>query len=254
MSQIPGYERFEFDADGQTKSVFWRGSGPGVLVMHELPGLTPETLRFAERVRERGYTVFLPLLFGRANQKARGIVEGPGICIRREILCFARRTSSPVTVWLRALGREVHARCGGPGIGVVGMCLTGSFVLAMMADEHVLAPVASQPSLPFVSGGELGTSPGDLEAAKAHAQKGTPLMGLRFTSDRICPAARFRTLRREFGDAFHEVQIQSPDPAHGIPRNAHSVLTFDFADTPGHPTHDAFLRVMELFDTRLRTA
>jgi dienelactone hydrolase len=232
MSEIPGYERFEFNADGRTKSVFWRGSGPGVLVMHELPGLTRETVAFAERVRERGYTVFLPLLFGRAGRESSVITGTPRICIRGEILCLARRTSSPVTVWLRALGREVHARCGGPGIGVVGMCLTGSFVLAMMADEHVLAPVASQPSLPFLFGDELGTSPADLEAAKGRARNGTPLMGLRFTGDKICPAARFRTLRREFGDAFDEVQIRSPDPEHDISRSAHSVLTFHFADAP----------------------
>lgn len=253
MSEIPGYERFEFSADGRTRPVYWRGSGPGVLVMHELPGLTPETVEFAERVRARGYTVFIPLLFGQANRGAHFLVQGARVCIRREVFCLARRTSSPVTVWLRALGREVHARCGGPGIGVVGMCFTGSFVLAMMADPHVLAPVASQPSLPFVFGGELGTSPGDLRAARENARKGSTLVGLRFTSDPICPAARFRALRREFGDAFDEVQIQSPDPAHGIPGNAHSVLTFNFSGTPGHPTHDAFLKVVGLFDARLRS-
>src|SRR5688572_28873834 len=114
MSEIPGDERFNFQSDGGSKPVFCRGSGPGVVIIHELPGLTPETVALAERVRERGYTVFLPLLVGRANQKAPPIPPVQ-VCVRREFMCLARRTSSPVTVWLRALGREVHARCGGPG-------------------------------------------------------------------------------------------------------------------------------------------
>jgi hypothetical protein len=36
---LPGYESFEFPAHGITHTVYVRGQGPGVLLMHELPGM-----------------------------------------------------------------------------------------------------------------------------------------------------------------------------------------------------------------------
>ena len=169
---------------------------------------------------------------------------GPA-CISKEFATLARGRTSPVTVWLRALARHEHEACGGPGVGVVGMCFTGGFALAMMVDDTVLAPVLSQPSLPFPVGkankSDLGISASDLTRVKQRcADDDVCVLGLRFTNDRAVPPERFARLRAELGDHFVGVEIDSSKGnPHGIKSLAHSVLTEDLVDEPGHPTHDA---------------
>jgi dienelactone hydrolase len=178
-------------------------------------------------------------------------------CVSREFAAFATGRTSPITGWLRALARAEHARCGGPGVGAVGMCFTGGFALAMMVDDAVVAPVLSQPSLPLpISASrkhDLGVSPEDLTRARQHARDADVcLLGLRFTGDSFVPAERFERLRQEFGDRFVAVEIDSsPANPHGNPRRAHSVLTEHLVDEPGHPTQAALTQVLEFFRTRL---
>jgi dienelactone hydrolase len=88
---------------------------------------------------------------------------------------------------------------------------------------------------------------------KERAANGACLLGLRFTEDRAVPAARFEALRRELGDAFISVEIDSsPGNPHGIKRSAHSVLTLDLTDEEGHPSRDALERVLAFYDERLK--
>ena len=162
------------------------------------------------------------------------------------------------TAWARALARHEHERCGGPGVGVVGMCLTGNFALAMMVDPVVLAPVLSQPSLPFALTPSLrrdvNLAPDDLAAVKARCEAEDDLcvLGLRFTGDWMAPHERFARLSDELGDSFVGVEIDSSKGnSFGIRRAAHSVLTEDLVDEVGHPTHDALEQVLELFRRRL---
>ena len=133
------------------------------------------------------------------------------------------------------------------------MCLTGNFALAMMVDEAVMAPVLSQPSLPFPVGAArragLHVSDEDLATIK---RRDVPVLGLRFTHDVVCPAERFARLRRELGDRFEAIEIDSsPGNAHGIGRTAHSVVTKDLVDEEGHPTRAALDRVLGFFHERL---
>jgi dienelactone hydrolase len=177
-------------------------------------------------------------------------------CVSKEFVCFARGTTSPVTVWLRALAAHEHETCGGPGVGVVGMCFTGGFALAMMVDDVVVAPVLSQPSLPFplpkAHKRDLGISDADLARVKERTAEGICVLGLRFTGDKIAPGERFARLREELGDGFVGVEIDSgPGNAHGFSKNAHSVLTEELVDEPGHPTRDALDKVLDLFRERL---
>lgn len=246
---------------GKERQVFRRGTGPAVIVVAEFPGITPEVVAFADRVVDVGCTAVLPHLFGEPGAPLTPRAAGkvlPWICVSRELTRFAVRRPSPVTEWLRALGRHEHERCGGPGIGVVGMCLTGGFALAMMVDDVVLAPVLSQPSLPWPVGRErrrdLGISDADLARVKQRAAGGVGVLGLRFTCDVVSPGERFERLRDELGDAFVGVEIDSsPGNPHGIRRRAHSVLTEELVDEPGHPTRDALDRVLDLLRSRLLT-
>ena len=136
------------------------------------------------------------------------------------------------------------------------MCFTGGFALGMMLDETTVAPVLSQPSLPIAISksrrGAIGLAPLDLAAVKARAAAGCDVLGLRFTGDKFVPKERFETLRRELGDRFISVEIDSSEGnPHGIPKNAHSVLTEHLVDEPGHPTHDALNQVITFFRDRL---
>jgi dienelactone hydrolase len=256
---LEDYSEDTFTHDGKTRKVFRRGEGPAVVVIAEIPGITPKVVEFTDRVVDLGCTAVMPHLFGTPGARASvgNVLSTLGWgCVSREFVTWTTGRTSPVTVWLRALGRHEHERCGGPGIGVVGMCFTGGFALAMMVDETVVAPVLSQPSLPFPVSRkhkrDLGIDAGGLAAVKERCAAGAEVVGLRFTGDRAAPGERFQRLRDELGDAFVGVEIDSSkDNPHGIRKAAHSVLTDDLVDEPGHPTRDGLDKVLDLFRKRL---
>lgn len=254
------YTPGEFTHAGETKPVYTRGHGPAVIVIHELPGITPNVVRFADWVVDAGFRVYMPLLVGEAGRPvSTGYVlkSLARICISREFHVLASHRSSPVTEWLRALARHAHEEAGGKGVGAIGMCFSGNFALSMMMEPALMAPVLSQPSLPFPFGAErkaaLHVSPVELQCLKERCAKGDKVLGLRFKGDVTSPAERFETLRRELGDAFEGIEIddkfanpQSPEP------RPHSVLTEDLIDRDGEPTKEAAKRVIAFFVERLR--
>ncbi len=257
------YESTTFAYDGIERPLYVRGSGPGIVVMHEIPGIYPAVIEFAERLVAAGYRVYLPELIGQAGKEfsnAYVLQSMARACIAREFHVLASRGSSPITTWLRALARKAFSECGGPGVGCIGMCLTGNFGLAMMVDDAVMAPVLSQPSLPFPFGAErkraLHVSDEDLEVIRDRVQnRGCKVLGLRFTGDPLCPPERFERLREELGEGFEGIEIDSSKGnAAGLPRTAHSVVTKDLVDEQGHPTRQALDRVMSFFAERLKTA
>ena len=258
---LEGFESSPFTHEGVTRPVYRRGTGPGVVIAHEIPGITPEVARFARIVADDGFTVFLPHLFGTPNKSlSAGYMLGQmaRACISREFSVLARGESSPVTDWLRALCRHAHGECGGPGVGAIGMCLTGNFALSLMVDESVMAPVLSQPSLPFpVSAAHkraLHLSDADLEVVRKRAKEGCTVLGMRFTADPLCPPERFETLRRELGAGFEAIEIDSgKGNPYGFDRTSHSVVTTALVDEEGHPTRQALDRVLALFREKLRT-
>ncbi len=260
-AMLEGFETSEFGHEGVTHRVYSAGAGPGVLIMHEVPGLYPAVIEFAERVVAAGFRVALPELFGtpgRPLSAGYALGQVARACISREFHVLASRRSSPITVWLRALCRELHAECGGPGVGAIGMCLTGNFALSLMVDPWVMAPVLSQPSLPFPFGAErrraLHLSDEDLTVVRRRAcDEGAGVLGLRFTRDPMSPPERFQRLRDELGEGFEAIEIDSgKGNAHGIAASAHSVVTGDLVDETGHPTRAALDRVLAFFDERLR--
>jgi dienelactone hydrolase len=257
--QVPGFELTSFAHGGRTHDVYRRGSGPAVVVVHEIPGVHPGVIALARRLIDARFTVYMPSLFGRPGEPpmsgavARSILR---VCVSREFTILADRTSRVVT-WLRALAAKAHGDCGGPGVGVIGMCLTGGFALAMAVEPAVLAPVLSQPALPAPLTARrragLGLDGADLVRVKERASHDLRVLGLRFTQDRGCPSERFETLRRELGRSFESIEIDSSrGNAHGIPERAHAVLTVDLVDQPGHPTAAALDRVIGFLVERLR--
>ncbi len=252
----PEFEAFDFTHDRRTYEVFRGGSGPAVLVLHEIPGLHPGVIDFARRLIAAGYTVYLPSLFGRPAAPATGreIVRSMlQVCVAREFTKLADRTS-PVVGWLRALAASAFRECG---VGVVGMCFTGGFALATALEPSVIASVMSQPVLPAPIGqrrrAALGLDAEDLSMITARANDDLRVLGLRFTNDRGCPPERFQTLRATLGTSFEGIEIDSsPGNAAGIAPPAHAVLTVSLVDEPGHPTRAALDRVLTLLAERLR--
>lgn len=263
------FTRDTFTHEATTRDVYWIGEGPGVLFMHEIPGITPPNAEFARRVAAAGFTVAMPDLLGEAGRPLSAAYMAKSVaklCISREFRAFALGADRPVVRWLRALGEELHRRAGGPGIGAVGLCMTGGFALALAVDEHVLAPVLSQPSLPVAAtpaqARDLGLPKDQAATVEARCRNDDLcVLGLRFAGDLLAPAARFRALKERFGEAFEAIELddrewkanrkalpeqQRPVSLTGSP---HSVLGGDYLDGP--PTRAAFDRVIELFTDRL---
>jgi dienelactone hydrolase len=242
MALLDSWTPGEHTADGVTHPTYRKGEGRGVIVIHELPGLTPAVIGFGEEVVAAGFTVVMPHLFGtpEAPMSAPNLARVlPKVCVSREFTTMATGQTSPIAGWLRSLARSLHAEVGGPGVGALGMCFTGGFALTMMVDTSVAAPVLAQPSLPFAVGrrraADVSLSPGDLAAVKARAAGGCEVLGLRYRQD-TAVGTRFETLTRELGEAFLRVEFDG---------NGHSTLT-------EHRQQEGVDRVLAFFAAKLR--
>jgi dienelactone hydrolase len=255
-SALDDFTRFDFDDGRWTREVYRIGSGPAVIVIHEIPGLHPGVLAFARDVAAAGMTVFCPSLFGEPGKDvSRGYALGSvlkTLCVRREFTAWRAGRSSPIVDWLRALARQVHAECGGKGVGAVGMCFTGGFALAMMTEPSVVAPVLAQPSLPLIDKGGLDCSAAEIACArKRFADEDLSMIALRFKSDAHVRDGRFATLKAAFGDKVDLVELEDADaaPYHVIP--PHSVLTLHLdRDRPDGATMRARDKVIAFFKDR----
>ena len=241
MATLDSWSVGEHTHAGVTHPTYRKGHGPGVIVISEIPGITPKVVEFAEEVVAAGFTVVMPQLFGRpggANGTLPVLRTLGFICVSRELSLLARGETQPVADWLRSLARALHEELGGPGVGAVGMCFTGGFALAMMVDPAVVAPVLAQPSAPIAvtpkRSADLNLSPADLAVVKERAAAGCPVLGLRYRSDPMV-GRRFDTLTRELGDAFVKVEFDG---------RQHSTLT-------EHRQQEAVDRTLAFFREKL---
>ncbi len=252
-----------------TRRVYSQGTGPAVIVIAEMPGITPKVADFARKVAARGLTAVMPSLFGVDGQDPRPSNLGrigtartmvgtiAKACISREFTVFATGKTSPIADWLRGLAAQEHERCGGRGVGAVGMCFTGGFALAMATDDRLLAPVMSQPSLPLgvtsTRRRSVGLDDDDLARVTARCAAGMQVMGLRFDGDLGAPRERFEFLHEQLGDAFLSVELpdSSANPDSMLPK-PHSVLTEDLVDEPGQPTYEAREQVLDFLVGKLQ--
>ena len=256
---LQDYQESSFAYDGIERKVFKASpEGPskrGIVVIHEIPGITPPVVAFADRLVERGATVWMPSLVGIPGQSRNApyLAQSTAkMCVAKEFAYWSSDKTPPITQWLRALARDLSSELGGRQVGALGMCFSGGFALAMAADPVVKAPVLSQPAGPAPFGSarrkSVHVSSEDLHAV---VTKGCNVMGLRFTGDALVPADRFTELHNALGQKFTSVEIKSPDRSISIKRTAHSVLTEDLIDVAGHPTHTALHQVLDFFDREL---
>lgn len=259
-TDIADFHRRDITFHGNTKPVLLTGdAGPAIIVMHEIFGFTPTLARFCRWVRDAGFRVYAPILVGTPDASNRAQVtlgRTLGLCISREFTMFAANRSSPITDWLKDLARAAHAECGGPGVGAIGMCLTGGFALSMAVDPVVMAPVLAQPGLPAFSHAALDISHAALAQVQARARdEGLCVRAYRFQGDTLSRAERFETLRQALGEAFLATELPdacaNPNGMVAQGKAPHSVFTGDLIDADGEPTRRAVDEVIEFFRARL---
>jgi len=253
---LTDFERREVSLLGKSKLVFVAGQGPAVIVMTEMPGISPHVARFARWIRDAGFTVWMPNLFGSPGRPlSMGYALGSMVkgCISSEFRAFAANASSPVTQWLRALAAQAHPLCGGKGVGAIGMCFTGNFALSMMLEPAMLAPVLSQPSLPLGNAAGMHIAPDELQAVKQRLEReDLTVLAYRFEGDSFCRAARFAAYQQALGDRFQARVLPDSAANPNAPmKNPHSVVTLHLIDEQNQPTRKAVDEIIGFFKTRL---
>ncbi len=263
VATLEGWRVRPFTGGGLTHDVYEKGSGPGVVLIPEVPGMTPEVLGLAEHLVQSGFTVAVPSPFGTPEKPAttgytlRVISR---LCVSAEFRAFATDAHRPISDFLRAVAADLASRTPASGVGVIGMCFTGGFALATAVDGSVLAAVMSQPAVPFPLGkarsADPGLSQGELQTViDRTSSDGLCVMGLRFSEDASVSPLRFAGLKARLGDAFEVIQLDSsagnPD---GFPKGAHSVLTGEVRVDPPNAAFDARARVVEFLRAQLATS
>lgn len=259
---LDDFERRSITLQDLTKVVYVAGTGPAVIVMTEMPGISPHVARFARWVRDAGFTVYMPSMFGRDGavpQAEEGKAVLQRACVSAEFRAFGANESSPVTRWLRALATLAHEERGGAGVGAIGMCFTGNFALTMMLEPAMLAPVMCQPSIPFDDPAGVGIAPEELASIRDRLRReDLTVMGYRFEGDRFCTAQRFAAYAEALGDRF--VARVLPDSAANretapfferVVACPHSVVTAHLIDEAGQPTVAARDEILAFFRKRL---
>ncbi len=251
------------DIDGLARTVHVAGHGPAVIVMPETPGISPHLARFARWVRDAGFSVWMPSLFGRDGavpSAEESIATFKRTCVSAEFRALGAGQPTPIGLWLRGLARLAHAECGGPGVGAIGMCFTGNFALSMMLEPAVRAPVLCQPSMPLDDAAALESGPDELVAVRVRLERDDlTVRAYRFAGDRFCTAQRFAVYSAALGDRF-ETRVL-PDAAANtrdlppffehVIKGAHSVVTVHLVDEAGSPTLAARDEILAFFARQL---
>ena len=261
---LEDFTKREITLNGITKLVYLAGTGPAVIVMTEMPGISPHVARFSRWVCDAGFSVYMPSLFGRDGALVSA-EEGAAVfkrgCISAEFRAFAGNASSPVTIWLRALARLAHAECDGPGVGAIGMCWTGNFALSMMLEAAMLAPVVCQPSLPLDNPGAIEISADEIKIVRRRLEhEDLTVLAYRFRGDAFCKAERFAAYSEALGERFLARELPDSAANTDVPpffakhvASPHSVVTAHLIDQVGQPTLAARDEILAFLNLRLKT-
>ncbi len=269
---LAGYGQFAFAHEGIEHPVHHAGdpTHPPVLLMPELSGLAPGLLLFAARLREAGFQVYLPQLFGVVGRRAplRNVLR---LCIAQEFAALRAGVSAPVTLWLRALATCISDRHGGGHVAAIGMCLTGAFAIPLILNPRVVAAVAAQPSVPLSPAfaalgfgrsarqGALNVSASDIDSARTRLASGQAhLLAVRCRPDRLCPQAKMARLQAEFPVGLEVREYGAADWRNALGARPHATYTKEYRlepqATPDHPSRQAFADLIAFLDRHLRGA
>jgi len=227
MAKVPAIDGFKkpFEFGSSTKLPVYvseKGQKP-LLVLHELPGMTPSFIVYCQKMAAQGFKVYMPLLF-KSPETEMNTLETAFFCMSREFRSLFtakdKTNTRPFTAWLLDLVEHVGEESPDSKIGVVGMCLTGGFAIAAIAKPQVNAVAACQPSMPFFSNIEtLGLSTAERNDASAGAQEKTSpcVKGYRYQKDRISREEHMKAASNLLGSSFERY----PD----LPGKGHSTLT-----------------------------
>jgi dienelactone hydrolase len=235
---------------------------PPILLLHELPGLSPNTLYFAEAL-SKDFNVYVPLLFGSPNQENTFLGTLASLFSAEWAERTALQGSRPITVWASTTLDWISTHHPGQPVGVIGMCLTGAMPLSLLDHKEIKAIVVAQPTLPiFGEDYDLGISAQEWEIAKRRASTGDiHVYGVRFEYDTIAKRAKHERLKKELGEkVFLDREISAQEYCHkdadGNYTNcpdSHSTLTYGWLPSflPDHPMNVRRSEVRDFFKTWL---
>jgi dienelactone hydrolase len=226
----PDNSRLSYSEDTDLSKAFNRkvlrfGSAdgtPAVLLLHEVGGATPETLELGERLRTEGYTVYVPVLFGKVGERKPNLLAR---CRSRDFHCLSSSASPVAHELLDKLLPRLAARHS--VIGVIGMCLTGNFPLLLFQHESVKAAVVSQPALPLFRKNAIGLSSKELNATRAALNsRQARVLYFRYSLDCLSPGERLDALSKALPGRVDRRVFPACDSEH------HAVLTDSLTETP----------------------
>ena len=225
-----------------------KSSGPPVVILHEVFGVTESLMAFAEMIQAAGFRVYMPVLFGSPEPKkmnAAGIAKGTAefLCVQHQFRVFSSNDSGPWADWLRYLADWASSDSGHAKVGAIGLCLTGNFALSMAVNDKVAAPVLGEPSLPFLVDG-LHLTPDELDKLKQRVAEGLEVRAYRYVTDKKCKAALFLKLESELAPGFTGTTLPTME-------KLHSVFTEHLRDADGQLRHDKVQEVIDFLRSRL---
>ena len=209
--------------DGEVSSPVFRsleGELP-IIVLHELPGMTPSFIEYCQHMVKEGFKVYMPLLFKDVGSE---MSTGQTIrfCLDKEFRhLFSARAedgSRPISNWLLHLTKHVAQECPNQKIGMIGMCLTGGFALVGLADPSVAGVICCQPSYPFFFNQSIGLTSSQREKVSDGAKRLPKpcVKGFRYDKDWICRKSHFNAIENLLDDAFDKKTL---------PGRGHSTVT-----------------------------
>jgi carboxymethylenebutenolidase len=210
------------------------GPWPGIIVIHDVFGMTPDLRRHTDWAASAGYLAVAPDLYSWGGKMAC-LIKTFGALAKREGVAFD--DIDAVSAWMRA-----RPDCTGR-IGITGFCMGGAFALFTAAGHGF-----------DVSGVNYGMVPKDVERLTRGA---CPIVGSFGAKDRTLPGAAARLeAALTLNGVRHDVK-EYPDAGHSFFNN-HDGLGFKllgpliggFYHAPTEA--DARRRILEFFGRYLK--
>lgn len=181
-----------------------------VLLLHELPGLTPGAIDLADFLHlELNRRCYMPLLFGEYGQSETGLTPLLQACQTGRWKVFNCTWPGRILDDSWSMTSQVAEKHPEEAITVIGNCLTGTLPLELIAHPKVEVAIHCQPALPFgltrknaawpIDGPRLERSLDSLESIENKR-----LIFIHYVGDSIAPVSRIRWL-------LDQIEMRNPE-------------------------------------------